>query len=152
PGGKRLRIDGPGCDAEIPGLLLREFLLENQIPHWRYEAGDLRLEKRLVMPKLQNTVHLTYRLPQAIAGAWLELRPALQFRPFEGSVNTAITPDGYEVRCHGRRIEIVAPNELPALRLWADAPDACFVAEGGACREVMYAREADRGYESRGQL
>lgn len=42
--------------------LLREFRLEGGPPVWRYEAGGFVLEKSLVMPHQQNTVHVTYRL------------------------------------------------------------------------------------------
>ena len=41
---------------------LTKFHLEAGLPVWRYEVGGVTLEKRLLLPHLQNTVYLTYRL------------------------------------------------------------------------------------------
>ena len=40
---------------------LVEFRLENQMPVWRYEVAGVVLEKQILMPYLQNTVHVSYR-------------------------------------------------------------------------------------------
>ena len=55
---------------------LEEFMLEQGLPVWRYSKGGIRLEKRLVMPHLQNTTWITYTLIDGPADARLELRPA----------------------------------------------------------------------------
>ena len=41
---------------------LTKFHLEAGLPVWRYAVGGVTLEKRLLLPHLQNTVYLTYRL------------------------------------------------------------------------------------------
>src|SRR6187401_2308941 len=42
---------------------LKEFRLENGLPVWRYQLSQgIVLEKRLFMPRYQNTVHITYRM------------------------------------------------------------------------------------------
>src|SRR5262249_5572911 len=41
---------------------LAEFRLESGLPVWTYEVDGVRLEKRVLMPHLQNTTHVTYRL------------------------------------------------------------------------------------------
>src|SRR5262245_11611286 len=41
---------------------LAEFRLEGGLPVWRYEFGEVVLEKRLLMPHLQNTTYVSYRL------------------------------------------------------------------------------------------
>src|SRR5437867_8803297 len=41
---------------------LTEFRLEAGLPVWRYDIRGCILEKRLLMPHLQNTVHISYRL------------------------------------------------------------------------------------------
>jgi glycogen debranching enzyme len=41
---------------------LSEFRLEAGLPIWRYDVRGCVIEKRVVMPHLQNTVHITYRL------------------------------------------------------------------------------------------
>src|ERR1700682_3068196 len=39
---------------------LREFRLEDGLPLWVYHVRDLVLEKRVMLPHLQNTVHVSY--------------------------------------------------------------------------------------------
>src|SRR3954447_15722210 len=39
-----------------------EFRLEAGLPVWRLEADGLAIEKRLIIPHLQNTVYVSYRL------------------------------------------------------------------------------------------
>lgn len=58
-------------------LPLVEFRVENQIPRWRYGDGTVVVEKTILMPNLQNTVHLTFRIERREPGLRLELRPAL---------------------------------------------------------------------------
>src|SRR3954471_11704074 len=41
---------------------LAEFRLELGLPVWRYELPGAVIEKRILMPYGQNTVHVTYRL------------------------------------------------------------------------------------------
>src|SRR5216117_3866931 len=41
---------------------LSEFRLEAGMPVWRYKNHDCTIEKRLIMPHLQNTVYISYRL------------------------------------------------------------------------------------------
>src|SRR5215208_6395117 len=65
---------------------LTEFRLENQMPFWRYDVNGIQIEKRLVMPYLQNTVHITFTLLSQHENVFLELRPSVHFRPFEGNV------------------------------------------------------------------
>src|SRR6185295_10574958 len=74
------------------------------------------------------------------------------FRPFEGNVGAA-HPGDYEVRSRGQRFEIGAPNEdYPPLRLSVSAKRSRFINDGGARREIFYQRDAERGYEARGEL
>ena len=132
-------------------LALASFRVVNQIPHWRFGDDTFGVEQTILMPNMQNTVHLTFRVHGAESGMRLELRPALQFRPFE---NAAGVPpqSGYGVHCQGRRIEIGDREAPTPLRLHVVAPTADFVAEEGSFREVFYERDAERGYEARGQL
>ena len=41
---------------------LREFRLEDGMPVWIYRVRDLVIEKRISMPHLQNTVHVSYKI------------------------------------------------------------------------------------------
>ena len=50
-------------DLEVPAAnYLTEFRLENDLPVWRYQVGETILETRLLLPYMQNTVHITYRV------------------------------------------------------------------------------------------
>ena len=66
---------------------LREFRLEDGLPVWTYQVRDLLLEKRIIMPHLQNTVHVSYRIVEGNSRPRLELRPAFHFRNHEVQVN-----------------------------------------------------------------
>src|SRR5205807_5571901 len=68
------RLDLPGAD------FLREFRLEDGLPVWTYHVRDIVLEKRVVLPHLQNTVHISYRVLGGASRPRLELRPAFQDR------------------------------------------------------------------------
>jgi predicted glycogen debranching enzyme len=137
-------------DSAGPNYLV-EFRLENQIPIWRYDIKGVSLEKRLVMPYLQNTVHLTYTLLSKNEGCSLDLRPSLHFRPLEGAVSMP-REDHYELRLYGGNFEIESHRGHPPLRLCIDAPDAVFLYDGGGIRNLFYELEAERGYDSRGTL
>jgi predicted glycogen debranching enzyme len=66
---------------------LHEFRLEAGLPVWRYAIGDWVIEKYLLMPHHQNTVHVTYRLLSGPAPLRLTLRPSMEFRPHHAAVN-----------------------------------------------------------------
>jgi predicted glycogen debranching enzyme len=138
-------------EAKAPNFLT-EFRLENQMPIWRYDVRGVIIEKRIVMPNLQNTVHITFTLMSPHDGIFLELRPSVHFRPFESNVGVA-HPGDYIVRAQGQRFEIDAANAAyPPLRLCVAGKFSRFIHEGGALRELVYQRDAERGYESRGAL
>jgi predicted glycogen debranching enzyme len=153
----RRQIQFGGADveqADDPGALnhLVEFRLENQVPVWVYDVDGIVLEKRILMPYLQNTVHVTYTLRSKHEKLFVELRPSVHFRPFENSVGAPL-PGDYEVRASGRRFEIgSAVDGYPPLRLFVYGRHSRFVHEGGATREIVYRRDAERGYEARGLL
>ena len=83
---------------------LAEFRLEAGLPVWRYELGDVQLEKRVFMPHFQNTTYISYRL---LSGnpARLRLRPYLYFRPHEGLVSEALPDEPYVLTIVGDRYE-----------------------------------------------
>ena len=133
------------------GHCITEFRLENQVPVWRYEVEGIQLEKHLVLLHGQNTVHVTYRLVSQQQEVHLELRPSMHFRHHGHRVSEPISED-YELSTRGQRFEVSAGPNMPVLRLYLKAKDKLFTYTGGARREIFYAKEADRGYESRGLL
>src|SRR5207247_2107850 len=90
--------------------------LESGLPIWRYEVGSLMLEKQLLLPHLQNTVHVIYRLVSGKDAVRLELRPSLYIRPHEGLVSKPLHGP-YALTIIGDRYEISASPDLPPLRL-----------------------------------
>ncbi len=52
-----------GGQLDLKGAeYLREFRLEDGMPVWIYHVRDLVIEKRISMPHLQNTVHVSYQI------------------------------------------------------------------------------------------
>ncbi|ACB76942.1 amylo-alpha-1,6-glucosidase [Opitutus terrae] len=154
PDGRLLRLGDLGAVAEEEDLArnpLVEFQLDHHVPVWRYEAGEVVVEKRLLMANLQNAVHVSYTLRAGPADLRLRLRPAVHFRPFEAAVSTPLAT-GYELRLQGSRYEIDSHEQYPPLRLLLRAADVRFAYDGGATFDVHYGHDAARGYESRGSL
>ncbi len=131
-------------------LDLVDFSLELGLPVWRFAGHGVTLEKRIVVSYQTNTAMVTYRLLEG-GPVRLELRPGVQFRGHEDPVSTAV-PDAYPLYAHGSRIEVVAPNNLPPLRLHFAGGRTTFVLEPLNVPDIAYSTEASRGYESRGQL
>src|ERR1700704_2095395 len=96
---------------------LREFRLEDGLPIWTYHVRDLVLEKRIILPHLQNTVHITYRILGGGKRPRLELRPAFHFRHHETPVNKSLA-SSYKLTALNDRYEIAADRRgLPPLRM-----------------------------------
>lgn len=153
PGGRRVQFGGGEMSDGGIASYLREFRLEDHLPVWCYEVDGVSIEKRIVMPNLQNTVHLTYALRSAHDGCRLELRPAVHFRLFEASVGARLDAENYEMRVWGRRFEIASRTVGAVLRLTLNpAEDVQFAHDGGSVRAIAYPRDAERGYEAKGEL
>jgi predicted glycogen debranching enzyme len=135
------------------------FRLEAGLPIWEYECGEVRLEKRVLMPHKQNTVYVTYRLLRG-DDVGLDLRPAVHFRGYEDPVNTsrnAPRETQYIISRQGGVHLISIDRELPPLRLRLSggdgtAPPYRFIADEQAGSEFLFPVEESRGYEFRGSL
>lgn len=76
--------------------LLKEFRLEMGLPVWRFEISGILVEKRIVVPNVQNTVFVTYRLLlQGPESLLLELRPSMGFRGHEDDVDSGLIPNHF---------------------------------------------------------
>jgi predicted glycogen debranching enzyme len=140
---------GTGKPAEV--LDLAEFRLELGLPVWRYELGRIVLEKRLLVPYRQNTVHVRYRLVSAPGPVSLQVRPAVHFRPHERPVSDPLAAP-YGLTVVGDRYELFAQPELPRLRLRTYGPATVFRVSGHTIQQVLYPLERSRGYEATGDL
>jgi len=130
---------------------LREFRLEAGLPVWRYDIHGCILEKRLVMPHLQNTVFISYHLVCKDGMIRLRLRPSMHFREHEAPVSLPLEKP-YRITALGDQYEVTGDGNLPPLRFSLYGPDKGFVLNGGQFKTIFYRVEQSRGYESRGQL
>ena len=132
-----------------------EFRLDAGLPVWRYEVEGVLLEKRLLLPHLQNTVYITYRLiPGEGAGppspCTLTLRPLVHFRPHDAPVDTS-HPGPYRFTSWADRYEIAA-RDIPPLRLVIQGRNPAFTLDAASTERLTYRLEAQRGYESTGEM
>jgi predicted glycogen debranching enzyme len=131
---------------------LVEFRLENGLPVWSWSVGDLLLEKRVLMPHLQNTVLVSYTARGGGELPALRLRPAFHFRHHESPVDAPLH-SRYRATDVANGTEISGGDAaLPPLRLkLCGVPPALAAAEAHT-RDVLYPVEKERGYEWQGQL
>jgi len=142
-------------DLEMPAAnYLIEFRLENGLPVWRYQVAETILETRLLLPYMQNTVHITYRVVSGAGPVRLELHPSMHFRGHEAPVNTPFQGP-YTLTIRGERYEICAAPELPTLRMLfygtRDGARSTLTVDG-MVRTIFYRAEARRGYDPRDAL
>ncbi|HEY5619131.1 MAG TPA: amylo-alpha-1,6-glucosidase [Vicinamibacterales bacterium] len=129
---------------------LASFSLEEGLPVWTYDVEGVRFEKRVLMPYLQNTTHITYRVLSG-GPVRVELRPFVAFRLHEAPVSHPVTAP-YLVNAFGDRFEIVPGGDLPPLRLYLYGADKAFTLQPEVFGPVAYALELHRGYEACGEL
>jgi predicted glycogen debranching enzyme len=158
----RVRIDnGPtgflGAEESAIGLALhgaehlREFRLVLGLPCWTYAIGGAVIEKRVVLPYGQNTVHVCYRLVSGGGSVRLTLRPGVHFRPHDAPVSGPLLR--YRLSAQGGRYEISGDDaRLPPLRLLVDGRRPAFTVEEQRLAEVVYRIEGSRGYDQQGDL
>ena len=151
----RLSGDEHGDAKEVaypePGFL-EEFVLEEGMPVWRFSKNGLRIEKRVLMPHLQNTTYIVYRLLEGPPRMTLRLRPSLHFRPHEGLLTNRVS-ENWKVTANGPAIEIDdGKNEYPPLRLKMLGENARFEHSVRTFLHVLYRLEKSRGYEHEGPL
>jgi len=131
---------------------LHEFRLEDGMPVWIYQVRGLVLEKRVLLPHLQNTVYVTYRILEGEKRPRLELRPSFHFRPHEAPVNEGLSAP-YQLTGMEHRYEIAAAhNGLPPLRMKVSDNAAEFTISPQNIDEVIYRYEQSRGYAHEGAL
>src|SRR5918998_5198209 len=98
PDGRRFHVGGQeraGGTLELPGARhLTEFRLEEGLPVWRYDLEGAAVEKRVLMPHKQNTVHVNYRLLSGDGPVRLRLMPSVHFRSHDAPVNEPL-PSSY---------------------------------------------------------
>ncbi len=124
---------------------LEEFRLEWQVPTWRFDLEDCRLEKRVVMPYGQHTVYVQYTV-LAGKGVRLRLRPYVTCRMHDAHLSTAAARD-FTLTVRRGRFEVPLPDCSATLKLCLRPPGGMFVAEDHVAHDVSYRVDRDRGSE-----
>jgi predicted glycogen debranching enzyme len=142
-----------GGQLDLKGAeYLREFRLEDGMPVWIYHVRDLVIEKRISMPHLQNTVHVSYQISGNGNLPRLELRPAFHFRHHEDSVDLPLA-EPYKLTAINDRYEIVsARRKFPPLRMRLCGHATAFTFAPAKIHQVVYRTEQARGYAHEGEL
>ena len=131
---------------------LTEFRLEDGLPVWRYRVREVVVEKRVLLPHLQNTVHVSYRVISGTRLPCLELRPAFHFRHHEAPVDDQLGFP-YKLSSVDGRYEIAASRrKLPPLRMRLSGCQSAFTIAAAKIPEVIYRIEQQRGYSYQGEL
>ena len=138
--------------SESPGFSsLVGFRLEDGVPVWRYQIGDIVMEKKIFMVHGQNTTLTSYDLLEGDGHLRVKLYPHVQFRPHEAAVDQAPVDD-YSLTAMGQGFEISAGTVHPPLRLLVHGSDWSFNASRRRVEKVFFRSEQQRGYEAFGEL
>ncbi len=129
---------------------LRQFELIAGLPVWTYEADGFLIEKRVLMPHRQNTVHIGYRLVQGEGTLRLGVRPWVHFRNHDAPVSSKLQRS-YTVTVCEDQYEISCGSELPRLRLLLYGARGAFTTSASV-EPVVYAVEESRGYDYQGEV
>jgi len=155
PDGTSHRLGGEEHEetsTPLPGTKhLQEFRLDAGLPVWIFGIGPLVIEKRVVLPYRQNTVHVHYRNAAGSTAVRLLLRPQVHIRPHEAPLDRPIK-DAYVLSAVDRRYEISAGSHLPPLRLCIQGLPSTFTYDPASSPEVLFRVEESRGYDARGIL
>jgi predicted glycogen debranching enzyme len=142
-------VAGPNA-ADRSGYL-SEFRLELGLPVWRYELPGAIVEKRVLMPYGQNTVHVSYALIDGEGPLRLALRPSIQFREYESPVDRPAV-EAYTLTAVGRRYEVSGGAEIPCLRMLASGARTALTLDEKGVPSVPYEMERNRGYQYLGAM
>src|SRR2546428_12266964 len=131
---------------------LTEFRLEDGLPVWTYHVREVVVEKRVLLPHLQNTVHISYQVISGGKPPRLELRPAFHFRHHEAPVDADLAAP-YKLTAVDGRYEITgARRRLPPLRMRLYGGESAFSIASSKISQGIYRIEQQRRYAFGGPL
>lgn len=160
---ERVRLPGKGVfwlgdEDEVAGPNaadrtehLSEFRLELGLPVWVYRADGFTIEKRILMPHEQNTVHVTYRVLEGSGMVRFNLRPSVHYRGYEAAVDQS-PAKVYTIAATGHHYELSAGPDLPILRMMLIGTRGALTLDEKGARGVPYRMEQTRGYQWQGSL
>jgi predicted glycogen debranching enzyme len=130
---------------------LAEFRLELGLPVWVYRIDAFTIEKRILMPYGQNTVHINYRVTEGSGTVRFNLRPSVHYRGYEAPVDDSSTQI-YTIAATGNRYELSAGDQWPILRMLLVGDRAALTLDEKGISAVPYKMEEIRGYQWVGSL
>src|SRR5262245_20354943 len=153
PGGRVHWLSGEekkGGSLYVEGAnRLSEFRLEAGLPVWVFEIDEYTLEKRLLLPRFQNTALVTYTLLHGPGPVRLGLRPLLNARPHEAPVDYPL-PQTPSLVSKDHQIEVRFAPDVPPLRLQLLERPGAFTVDDITIQHLHYRTEYSRGYEASG--
>jgi predicted glycogen debranching enzyme len=132
-----------------PNGVVTSFRLIAGLPVWTYEFDGTTIEKRLFMPRLQNTVIVTYTVIRAVEPFRLGIRPHLHARPHEAEVDYAL-PASPVLVARGGYLEATLDATVPPLMFGLRDHQSSFTLHPEVTKDVPYLIEQQRGYASVG--
>ncbi len=139
-----------GRPARLAECQIAEFRLEAGLPIWRFDLGDVVVEKRVLIPHLQNTVHVAYQMVGGSArSVQLQLRPLVHFRSHDAPVDTP-HPGNYRFTAWGDRYEVSVVGPMPTLRMFLNGRRPAFTLDTVRTTAITFQLESQRGYPSVG--
>jgi predicted glycogen debranching enzyme len=155
PDGRLIHFGGEervGGQLDLHGVEhLTEFRLEMGLPVWRYDVAGYAFEKRVLLPHMQNTVFINYRLVAGDGIVRLKLRPSVHFRGHDAPVRDEHAGP-YVLTAVNQRFELSNGTVLPPLRLHLTGDWAAFTIDGKRQPNILYRVEETRGYDHSGTL
>ena len=145
------RITLPNGHAFDAADFAKEFRLDEGLPVWRYHVDGFVVEKCLMLPHMQNTAFVNYRVLDGDGPLKLTLRPSVNIRPHEAPVSSPITVP-YTLSVFEDQYEIHAGSNIPPLRLLLYGAGAALTIDRLRIQEIVYSIEESRGYAARGDL
>ena len=158
PGGRVHSLSGQerkgGAQYLEGASRLRDFKLDAGLPVWTYAIDEYVVEKRLLLPRFQNTVLVTYRLLEGAGAVRLGIRPLLNARPHEAEVDHPLPAEPTLIA----RALIPGPPllemrfapDVPALRLRLTGTHGAFTYEPHTVEHLYYRKDESRGYAAVG--
>src|SRR5262245_8629599 len=128
---------------------LQEFRLQGGLPVWTFDIEGFVVEKRLLLPRFQNTVHVTYRFTSGSGPIRLGLRPLLTARPHEAPVDHPLPP-APQLVVRERQLEVHVGQDVPPVRLQLEDANAAFTIDALTVQHLYYRHEQSRGYQAQG--
>jgi predicted glycogen debranching enzyme len=119
------------------------------LPIWTYELEGTTIEKRLIMPRLQNTVIVSYHVTRAAKAIRVGIRPHLHARPHEASVDYTL-PRSPVLIARAGYLEAAIDASVPPLVFGLRDHESSFALHPEVTKEVPYLLEQQRGYASVG--